>query len=296
MRCERIGLRDDGTSCLDVLALDPEISTGKTKERPAIIICPGGAYLTHAPREAEPVAARFLGMGYQSFILRYPTYIADHRKPLDPNEVRFNENTPWPEPVVDAMQAMAWVRGHADELCIDAGRVYLLGFSAGAHLACSLAERFDDEELLARAGTDARTARPDGIVLCYPMLSADGVLAMSADGEGVAHILRRALFGTDEPSEDQLEAMRLVRHVRSDMPRSFIWHTAEDELVSPEETLGFAAALLAAGVPCELHLFERGPHGQSLCDETSAADEAHLNPEAAVWPALAHTWMSLGGR
>lgn len=296
MRCERIELRDDGTSCLDVFALDPEISTGKTKQRPAIIICPGGAYLTHALREAEPVAARFLGMGYQSFILRYPTYIADHRKPSNPSDVRFNENAPWPEPVVDAMQAMAWVRAHADELCIDARRVYLLGFSAGAHLACSLAERFDDEELLARAGTDAKTARPDSLVLCYPMLSADGVLKMSEDGEGFAHILGRAFFGTDEPSEDQFEAMRLTHHVRPDMPRSFIWHTAEDELVDPKEALELASALLAAGVPCELHLFERGPHGQALCDETSAADETHLNPGAAVWPALAHTWISLGER
>lgn len=296
MRCERIALRDDGTSCLDVLALDPEISTGKTKERPAIIICPGGAYLTHAQREAEPVAARFLGMGYQSFILRYPTYIADHRKPLDLSNVRFNEDAFWPEPIVDAMQAMAWVRAHADELCIDARRAYLLGFSAGAHLACSLAERFDDGELLARAGTDAQAARPEGIVLCYPMLSADGVLKRSADERGFAHILRRALFGTDEPDEEQLEAMRLTRHVRSDMPRCFIWHTTEDELTSPRETLEFASALLAAGVDCELHLFERGPHGQSLCDGTSAADETHLNPEAAVWPALAHAWMSLEGR
>lgn len=296
MRCERIELRDDGTSCLDVLALDPEISTGNTKERPAIIICPGGAYLAHAQREGEPVAARFLGMGYQSFILRYPTYIADHRKPSNPSDVRFNENASWPEPVIDAMRAMAWVRAHADALCIDARRVYLLGFSAGAHLACSLAERFDDGELLARADTDAQTARPDGIILCYPMLSADGVLKKSKTGEGFAHILRRALFGTDEPSGEQLDAMRLAHHVRSDMPRSFIWHTVEDELASPEETLEFASALLAAGVTCELHLFERGPHGQSLCDGTSAADAAHLNPEAAVWPELAHAWMSLEGR
>ncbi|RVU97715.1 alpha/beta hydrolase [Coriobacteriales bacterium OH1046] len=296
MRCERIELRDDGTSCLDVLALDPEIAAGKTTERPAIIICPGGGYLTHAQREGEPVAARFLGMGYQSFILRYPTYIADHRKPSDLSDARFNENAPWPEPVVDVMRAMAWVRAHAGEFCIDENRIYMLGFSVGAHLACSLAERFDDEEPLARAGIDARTARPSGIVLCYPMLSADGVLKMSEDGEGFARILKRALFGTDEPSEDQFEAMRLAHHVRPDMPRSFIWHTAEDELASPQETLDFASALLAAGVPCELHLFERGPHGQALCDETSAADETHLNPEAAVWPTLAHAWMSLGGR
>ena len=174
MHYERIELRKDGTSCLDVLALDPEISTGKVKKRPALVICPGGAYLTHAPREAEPVAARFLGMGYQTFILRYPTYIADHRKPLDSQNVHFNESAPWPEPLVDAMRAMAWVRAHADELCIDAKHLNMLGFSAGAHLACSLAEHFDDEELLARAGTDACTARPAGIILSYPMLSADG--------------------------------------------------------------------------------------------------------------------------
>ena len=293
MHYERIELRQDGTSCLDVLALDPEISTGKVKKRPALVICPGGAYLTHAPREAEPVAARFLGMGYQTFILRYPTYIADHRKPLDSHDVRFNESAPWPEPLIDAMQAMAWVRAHADELCIDASHIYMLGFSAGAHLTCSLAERFDDEAFLKRAGTDARMARPDGIILCYPMLSADGVLNAPAGHEEYVRMLKRAFFGTDTPRAEQYEAMRLTHHVRPDMPRTFIWHTTEDELVSPQETLEFTSALLSAGVPCELHLFERGPHGQSLCDETSAANATHLNPEAAIWPKLAHAWMSL---
>lgn len=294
MHCETIQLRGDGASALDVLALDPEISSGIIKRRPAVIVCPGGAYLTLAQREAEPVAARFLGLGYQAFILRYPTYFADHKKPTDPAKVTINKGAAWPEPIVDAMQAMAWVRAHADELCIDNGRVYMLGFSAGAHLTCSLAERFDDEELLARAGTDARTARPDAIVLSYPMLSADGVRHMGdAEGPELELILNNALFGHMKPTEEQLEAMRLFEHVRPDMPRTFIWHTTEDALVDPKETVAFATELLKAGVPCELHLFERGEHGQSLCDEASAGNESHINKEAAVWPALAHAWLEL---
>lgn len=294
MHCETIELRSDGTATLDKFALNPQLSTDVRKKRPAVIVCPGGAYLTLSNRESEPVAARFLGLGYQTFILRYPTYFADHKKPTDPTKLVFNKNGAWPEPIIDAMRAMAWVHAHADEFCIDAQRIYMLGFSAGAHVVCSLAERFDDEELLARAGTDAQTAKPNGIVLCYPMLSADGVLSLpDTENPGFALILNNALFGHSKPTQEQLDAMRLYKHVRPDMPRTFVWHTTEDELVDPKETVAFAAELLKAGVPCELHLFERGIHGQALCDDTSAANGTQINNEAAIWPALAHAWLKL---
>lgn len=294
MKLHEIAFRDDGTSTLVGLQLEPAISTGRDKRRPAIIICPGGAYLTLAYREAEPAAARFAGMGYQVFILYYPTYLADHKKPRTPAEARFNEEAHLPAPIVDAMRAMAWVRGNASDLGVDADRVYMLGFSAGAHLVCSLAERFDDPELLAEAGTDARTARPTGILLCYPMLSGDCVLRLAEhDGEQFVRMQSRALFGTDEAAEEQLAAIRLADHVRPEMPRCFIWHNAEDTVTDPTESAKLAAELIRAGVPCELHLFERGPHGQSLCDETSAALPEHLNPASAVWPELARTWLEL---
>ena len=293
MKLHEIDLREDGTSRLVGLELEPFISTGRKKTRPAIIICPGGAYMTLAYREAEPAAARFAGMGFQVFILYYPTYLWDHKKPQSPAEARFNENAHLPEPIVDAMQAMAWVRGHADELDVDANRVYMLGFSAGAHLVCSLAERFDDEELLSRAGTDAQTAKPTGILLCYPMLSGDCVLRLAErDGAEFVRMQSRALFGTDEATEEQLAAVRLADHVRPDMPRCFMWHNAEDTVTDPRESTKLAFEMLCAGVPCELHLFERGPHGQSLCDETSSVLPEHLNPAASVWPELARTWLA----
>lgn len=291
MRIETINLRDDGTSSLDIFACDGPCAT--EEKRPAVIICPGGAYLLLSPVEADPVAARFMDMGYQTFILRYPTYFADHKVPSNPAQMELNEGAAWPEPVVDGMRAMAWVREHADELHIDEDRVYMMGFSAGAHLACTLAERFDDEELLARAGTDAKTARPDALALCYPMLSGEGVMENIHIFGEVAPLMTRAIFGADAPQDGQLDAMRLYDKVRPDMPRTFVWHTTTDELVSPRESIALASALLEAGVPCEFHLFERGAHGQGLCDEASASDGSKANKEAAVWPELAHAWFSL---
>lgn len=296
MRFLEIPLRDDGTAQLNAYVLDPDISFRKYKTRPAMIVCPGGAYLTLATKEGESVAARWLGMGYQVFVLRYKHYCLTRPGEAGPDPV-IDPGSHVPEQLVDLMGAMRVVHEHAQEWDIDESRIYVMGFSAGGHLVGSLAERFDDAGLLARAGAKAEQTKPAGVIMGYPMISA-APLCRPADQVPeqmlpTLALMRRGIFGTDDPTQEQFDAVDLVRHVRSDMPRTFVWHTTQDTVVDPSETLAFVAAMQRQHVPCELHFYERGPHGTSLCDHTTASMPEDLQPESAHWVGAAQRWLAL---
>lgn len=298
MHFSSVPLADDWSSVLDCYVLDQEIATGKSLVRPAVVICPGGAYLKCAKREGEVVAARFLGMGFDAFVLRYHTYVTE--PPAVPGgEPRTDARSHWPVQVVDLMRAMAYVRANAEAWGINPSLVYALGFSAGAHVVGSLAERFDEAALLAQAEADAEDVRPRAVLLCYPMVDARLVRdALEAEREGrpmdiPASYLARGVFGKDAPTEEDYERLDLAAHVRPDMCPVFAWQTAADNTLHAEDTLGFVAAAMRVGVPCELHLFERGHHGMSLCDSTSAPDPSDVDGAAAEWVGLARTWLEL---
>jgi acetyl esterase/lipase len=289
-------LDESGRARLDCYVLDAAIAGGRYKTRPALLIAPGGAYLKLAQREAEPVAMRFAGLGYQVFVLRYPTYVLG--EPVAGTEPQVDHASHQPAQTIAAMRAMAFIRAHAAEWDIDASRVYALGFSAGANVVGLMCERFDDAELLAQAGIEAREVRPDGLLLCYPMVSADllaGRAGMGDDPQAAlyAALVRQAIFGCDEPSDDDYARVDLRRHVRPDLPRTFVWQTSEDVTVSPDETIDLVGLLHRAGVPVEFHLFERGPHGMGLADPSGVAKASDLNAEAAAWVELAARWLAL---
>lgn len=291
-----VRLAGDGAPTLDCYVLDPSIATGRKKSRPAVVICPGGGYLKTATREGEVVAARFLGMGYDAFVLRYHTYVVG--PPRREGELPVcDSRSHYPLQVVDLMRAMAYVRSHASEWGIREERIYALGFSAGGHVVGSLAERWDDAELLGMAGSTADEVRPRGVLLCYPMVNgrlvreAPAIAGMSAVTS--ATLLSHALFGKDVPSAEDYDRVDLSLHIRPDMPRMFVWQTAEDELLHAEDTVSFVAGVMEAGVSCELHVFQRGEHGMSLCDRTSSSREADIDDAAARWVGLAQTWLGL---
>lgn len=286
MQYQEFPLREDGSATLCAYVLDPHIRFDQYKTRPAMLVCPGGAYLTLATKEGEPVAVRWLGLGYQAFVVRYKHYVV-RRQEETGGEPVVDENSRIPEQLVDLMRAMRIVHEHAAEWDIDEQRIYCMGFSAGAHLVGSLAERWDEPELLARAGATAVHTKPTGVVMGYPMISAGPLLRdaskVPAQMLPTLSLIARGLFGTDAPTTEQIDEIDLVRHVRSDMPRVFAWHSTEDVVVDPCETLSFFGALQAAHVPCELHFYQQGPHGTSLCDDTSAACTDDIWPASAAW-------------
>lgn len=279
MLTSTIPLRDDSDRVnleIYVLKDSPEFQTGI--RRPAVILCPGGGYMMTSDREAEPVALRFLARGYHVFVLRYSV------------------QTRFPEPMLDLARAILLVRARAAEWLVNPDQITLCGFSAGGHLAASLGVLWDKPILYEPLGVGADQIRPNALILGYPVIDLELVanFRLTREPEGTEmgikdHILSIVL-GPD-PAPSLREQYRLDLHVSAATPPTFIWHTAEDELVFAQNALRFAMALAEHRVPYELHVFERGRHGLSLADETTDVDQQMINRESQVWIDLALAWL-----
>jgi len=270
-------------------------------KRPAVIICPGGAYLGTSDREAEPVALKFASKGYHAFVLRYTTYfkewVMDFQNPPPGNPMSV-----FPQPLLDLAQTVALVRRNADEWNINPDKIVVAGFSAGGHLAASLGVHWQESFLQERLSVSKEQIQPNALILGYPVLDYELMREETAKqsdemSKGLWKISNLALFGKPEPSQEELAARSPAIHVSSTTPPTFLWHTADDALVYAQNSLRFATALAKNKVPYELHIFESGVHGLSLCNETTAMEPAHVNSHCSVWFELAMEWldMRLGG-
>lgn len=225
------------------------------KVRPALIICPGGAYRWRSPREKDPPAFAFLSMGYQVFLLEYAC----------------GERAGEYRPLRQLAQAVCELRRRHKAWHIDPERIAVLGFSAGGHLAASLGALWNDPELALPP-----QSRPDALVLCYPVVSTRE-FAHEESAELVS--------GGDEGVREKLH---LWDRVTPDFPPSFLWHGGEDASVPPENSLLLAVELRRQGVPFEYHLFGSGAHGISTCtQEVETPDEV-----CRAWLPLCQTWLN----
>lgn len=210
------------------------------KDYPAVIICPGGAYENVSDREAEPVAVPFFAAGYNTYILRYSVgTLAGGFRPLCQLAATISE-----------------IRKHASEWYTIPDKIAVCGFSAGGHLAASLGVLFNKSEFLKIYET-SENIRPDALILSYPVITADEF----------AHVMSIENVSGAKEGSKQYQWFGLERHVDKDTPPTFLWHTAEDSGVPVENSLKMAAALSAAKIPFELHIFPKGEHGMSICTE-----------------------------
>jgi acetyl esterase/lipase len=229
--------------------------TAAPGDRPAVLVLPGGGYARQADHEAEPVAEWLAGLGIHAFVLRYRVAPDRHPAPLE-----------------DAKQAMLHIRSGAHGLTVDHGRVGVLGFSAGGHLAATLSTAV----ATGSAGLDVPQAVPDLTVLCYPVVSyTREVHQGSVDN----------LLG-DAPPSDKLAELSAEQQVTAETPPAFLWHTADDAAVPVSHSLGYAGALLRAGVSAELHVFPNGRHGLGLADGEPGPDQ---------WSSLCAAWLDRAG-
>ena len=286
--------REDVTLTSYILEDSPELLKGKP--RPAVLICPGGAYLTCSDREGEPVALRFAAMGYHAFVLRYSVYMEGGGSfPDMSRELKPNEKCIYPAPVRDIGKAFLTIRSRAKEWLVDMDKVALCGFSAGAHNS-AMYSTYWHTPLLSEYFNEAPEAfRPAATILGYTL---SDYIFMKQQNETKtqwdkmlfeASLL--AYLGTTQPTEQQLEEVSPALHVTENTPPMFLWSTAADSLVPVQHTIRMAHALADQKIPFEIHIFEEGPHGLSLATQASAEAKSQIYPDVAKWASLADAWL-----
>ncbi|MDY3919166.1 MAG: alpha/beta hydrolase [Candidatus Limivivens sp.] len=233
------------------------------KKRPAVIICPGGAYAYKSPREGEPIALQYLAKNMNAFVLQYS---------VAPNR--------FPTAMLELAQAVMLVREHALEWSVDPEKIIIMGFSAGGHLAASLGT-FWNREIFRETFGESKAWKPDGMVLCYPVINM---------GEFANTDSRKMLLGEDAKEEDW-DAVSLEKQVSTDTVPAFLWHTQEDDAVPVENSLLYAMALRKHQVPFELHIYERGGHGLALCNEMTSVYDVQIVPDNTGWMDLSVNWI-----
>jgi len=237
----------------------PRVMQART---PAMVVCPGGAYRVLASNhEGRQVAGFLNSLGIAAFVLRYrlgPTY----HHPIE---------------LEDAQRAIRMLRARAPEWRLDPARVGIMGFSAGGHLAMTASTWFDGGNPGASDVVERSGSRPDLTVLGYPVISL--VEPWTHQGS------KDNLLG---PNPDVALVQRLSgeRAVTRETPPTFIFQTNEDSTVPAENSLNYFLALRKAGVPSEMHVFEKGPHGVGLAND---------DPFLAPWSTLLGNWLRLRG-
>lgn len=238
--------------------------TDRSFLRPAVIICPGGGYCFTSDREAEPIALQMTAKGFHTFVLRYR--VAPHE---------------YPAALLDLAESVKYIREHAKEWSLDANKIFVAGFSAGGHLACSLSVFWGKKWLAAQLNTENKLIRPNGCLLAYPVITS---------GSFAHRDSFQNLLGSQY--EERIEEVSLEKQVNAQMPPVFLWHTFTDPLVSVENSLLLVDALRKYQIPTEFHMYPVGGHGLALAtEETMLADGQCFQPECAGWIQLAADWI-----
>jgi acetyl esterase/lipase len=206
----------------------------------AVLVCPGGGYWLRAPHEADPIARWLTSLGLASGVVHYRC--APHRHPV---------------PLHDAQRAVRLMRARAASWNVDPARIGILGFSAGGHLAASVANFGADGDPASADPVERESARVQALVACYAVLSfGPSGHQGSADN----------LLGAD--ADPALRTRLSLEHsVTAANPPSFLWHTADDQAVPVENALLYAGALRASRVSVALHVYPHGAHGIGLAAE-----------------------------
>jgi len=234
----------------------------KSAVETGVIVCPGGGYgMLAKEHEGDQIARWLNSLGIQAFVLQY----------------RIAPRYHYPAPFLDAQRAIRWVRAHAAGYHIAPARIGIWGFSAGGHLASTTGTHFDAGDAQAADPIERLGSRPDFMILAYPVIS----FTTTYTHRGSMH----NLLG-DNPDPALAASLSNETQVTAQTPPTFLFHTDADNGVPPENSVLFYLALRKAGVPAEMHIYERGPHGVGL-----ASTDAVL----ATWAARLKDWLEIRG-
>lgn len=247
---------ESGTPTLTAYVPDNLPPIDMDRHRPSVIVIPGGGYRTFSDKEAEPVALAYMGKGFNTFLLRYTLW----------------PEATYPTQLLQAAAAVAYIRQHADEYHADPDAISVIGFSAGGHLAGSIGTLWKDEVVSKTLGIDAKTARPDAMILCYAVLS-------SVNG----HVGSIERVGGGDP--EIMEHLSIDKRVADDTPPTYIFTTMDDQTVDARSSILTALALQEHGVPYEMHIYKHGEHGYSLGSYVTQRPSCdnRVDPYVAQW-------------
>ncbi len=224
----------------------------------AVVIAPGGGYQhLSMVREGSDVAAWLNAHGIAAIQLRYrigPKY----HNPIE---------------LDDAQRAIRMVRAHAAEYGIAADHIGMWGFSAGGHLTATAGTHFDAGNAAAVDAIERESSRPDFLILAYPVITMEAPYVHTGS--------RMYLLG-DAPAQADVDAMSAELHVTAQTPPTFLFSTTDDRTVPIMNSVMFYEALVKAGVPVEMHVFQHGGHGSGL---------APANPQLSPWTEMLIKWM-----
>lgn len=250
MRLETFKLQNSKSATLTVYLHDIFNELDK-KVRPSILIIPGGGYEMVSEREAEPVAIAFYNSGYNTAVLRYS--VKDDARDM--------------QPMVEALEAIKMLRENAKEWYVAPNKIVTCGFSAGAHLAASCGTMWNEPKLMKKLNFTGDVYKPNAMILSYPVISS---------GEFAHRDSFYELSGSKENNIDS-EFFSIDKRVNNETPQTFIWHTEDDSIVPVENTLLMIAALRKNKVPFECHIFNKGQHGLSMCNNEVGTPNAHVS-------------------
>ncbi len=206
----------------------------------AIVIFPGGGYSHLAMlKEGKKVAEWLNSLGITAFVSKYRL----------PSDLIMKDKTIGP--LQDAQEAIRIIRRNAKEWNIDATKIGVLGFSAGGHLASTLATHYqykvyDSEEI---------SARPDFSILTYPVISME---------DGITHNGSKNNLLGNNPDKKLIESYSNEKHITPKTPKTFIVHASDDKAVPVNNSINYYLNLLQHNIPVEMHLYENGGHGFGL--------------------------------
>ena len=232
---------------------------------PAMMVIPGGGYGMRSDREKEPIALAYLTRGFNTFTLDYSV------APVT-----------YPAQLIEGAMAIAYIKLNYYELRVRPDKVCAVGFSAGGHLCGMLATLFEEKVVKDALKDKAHLCRPDAVVLAYPVITL---------GEKTHQGTMDNLTGDDKKLREYLA---LENRVTKDSSPAFIWCTADDAVVPSENSLLMATAYKKKDVPFELHIYNKGPHGLSLCVKETVGryiSEPLVNPHVAKWVEVSDEWL-----
>lgn len=226
--------------------------------RTAVVIAPGGGYQhLSMVREGSDVAAWLNARGVAAFVLKYrlgPKY----HNPIE---------------LGDAQRAIRMVRAHAAEYGVAADHIGMWGFSAGGHLTATAGTHFDAGNAAAADVIERESSRPDFLVLAYPVITLE---------TPYGHVGSKLYLLGNTPAQADVDAMSAELHVTAQTPPVFLFSTTDDRTVPVMNSVMFYEALVKAGAPAEMHLFQHGGHGSGL---------APANPQLSPWTEMLIKWM-----